>query len=178
MAQSEKKAKANEALESAVTRVRELNERIVDSARRGGEESVRAYERMLENVAEAQEAAGNRGGEWVQAFGRAQASFTRQLAEAFPSVLSRLGVRARDAAETVQERGRQVPAVAEAEGQAKGSVAREQDLPIAGYDGLRADEVIAKLGGLSQTDLAKVDAYERRNDNRKTIHDKITALRD
>jgi ferritin-like metal-binding protein YciE len=72
---------------------------------------------------------------------------------------------------------RKVPGVAQAEGQVKGAVADESDLGIAGYDGLTADEITTRLAGLSQVDLAKVDAYERRHDNRTTVLSRITALR-
>jgi hypothetical protein len=72
---------------------------------------------------------------------------------------------------------RKVPGVAQAEGQAKGAVASEEDLAIARYDKLTADEIIGKLGELSQIDLAKVDSYERKQQNRTTILDKVTSLR-
>jgi len=72
---------------------------------------------------------------------------------------------------------RKVPGVAQAEGQAKGAVASEGDLAIAGYDKLTAEEVVDKLGDLSQVDLAKVDSYERKNQNRTTVLSKITSLR-
>ena len=48
-----------------------------------------------------------------------------------------------------------------------------QDLPISGYDDLNADEVTRRLPGLSQIDLAKIDAYERRGENRTTILSRI-----
>ena len=54
---------------------------------------------------------------------------------------------------------------------------RERDLPIARYDSLNADEIIGRLAELSQIDLAKVDAYERKNDNRATILTRISTLR-
>ncbi len=69
-----------------------------------------------------------------------------------------------------------MPGVARAEGRAKGAVASASDLPIAGYDKLNADEIVAKLPELSQVDLAKVDAYERKNDNRTTVTDKVSSL--
>jgi len=71
---------------------------------------------------------------------------------------------------------RKVPGVARAEGRAKGAVASQSDLPIAGYDKLKADEVTAKLPELSQVDLAKVDTYERKNDDRTTVTEKVSAL--
>jgi ferritin-like metal-binding protein YciE len=72
---------------------------------------------------------------------------------------------------------RKVPGVTQAEGQVKGAVASEDDLAIAGYAKLTADEIVSKLGELSQIDLAKVDSYERKHDNRATILTKTTSLR-
>ena len=37
-------------------------------------------------------------------------------------------------------------------------------------------EVTAKLPELSQVDLAKVDTYERKNDDRTTVTEKVSAL--
>ena len=70
-----------------------------------------------------------------------------------------------------------MPGVARAEGEIKGAVASEGDLAIARYDTLTADEIISRLAGLSQIDLAKVDAYERRNQDRSTILARIDTLR-
>ena len=72
---------------------------------------------------------------------------------------------------------RKLPGVARAEGQVKGAVASEGDLAIARYDSLTAEEIISRLAELSQIDLAKVDAYERKNQNRTTIRSRITSLR-
>jgi ferritin-like metal-binding protein YciE len=72
---------------------------------------------------------------------------------------------------------RKVPGVARAEGEAKGAVASEGDLAIARYDSLTADEITGRLSDLSQIDLAKVDAYERKNQNRTTVLTRITSLR-
>jgi ferritin-like metal-binding protein YciE len=71
---------------------------------------------------------------------------------------------------------RKVPGVARAEGTVKGAVASESDLPIANYDSLSADEVQDKLAELSQIDLAKVNAYERKNQNRSTVTSRIDSL--
>jgi ferritin-like metal-binding protein YciE len=71
---------------------------------------------------------------------------------------------------------RKVPGVARAEGTVKGAVASESDLAIANYDSLSADEVQDKLAELSQIDLAKVNAYERKNQNRSTITSRIDSL--
>jgi ferritin-like metal-binding protein YciE len=72
---------------------------------------------------------------------------------------------------------RKVPGVAQAEGQIKGAVASEGDLAIARYDSLTADEITSRLSELSQIDLAKIDAYERKNQNRTTVLSRITSLR-
>lgn len=72
---------------------------------------------------------------------------------------------------------RKVPGVAQAEGQLKGAAASEGDLPIAHYDALTAEEITARLSELSQIDLAKIDSYERKEQNRATVLDRITSLR-
>ena len=64
---------------------------------------------------------------------------------------------------------RKVPGVAQVEGQVKGAVASEEDLAIARYDKLTADEVVSKLSELSQIELAKVDSYERTHKNRAGV---------
>jgi ferritin-like metal-binding protein YciE len=71
---------------------------------------------------------------------------------------------------------RKVPGVARAEGQIKGAVASEQDLAIARYDALTAEEIIGRLAGLSQVDLAKVAAYERKHQQRSTVLGRIDSL--
>jgi hypothetical protein len=69
-----------------------------------------------------------------------------------------------------------VPGVARAEGTVKGAVASESDLAIPNYDSLSADETQEKLSELSQIDLAKVNAYERKNQNRSTVTSRIDSL--
>jgi ferritin-like metal-binding protein YciE len=80
-------------------------------------------------------------------------------------------------AKRTARQARKVPGVARAEGEIKGAVASEDDLAIARYDTLTADEIIAKLPELSQIDLAKIEAYERRNQDRTTILSRVTSLR-
>ena len=83
----------------------------------------------------------------------------------------------RTAARRTAQQARQAPGAARAEGAVKGAVAGEQDLPIAGYDALNADEVTGRLPGLSQVDLGKVEAYERKGQSRTTVLDRIASLR-
>ncbi len=80
-------------------------------------------------------------------------------------------------AKRTSRQARKVPGVAQAEGQIKGVVASEEDLPLPRYDELTAEEITSKLTGLSQIDLAKVDSYERKNQNRNTILERISSLR-
>jgi hypothetical protein len=72
---------------------------------------------------------------------------------------------------------RKVPGVTRAEGQVKGAVASAEDLPIARYDKLTADEIASRLNELSQIDLGKVEVYERRHDSRTTVLAKVESLR-
>jgi ferritin-like metal-binding protein YciE/uncharacterized protein (DUF433 family) len=80
-------------------------------------------------------------------------------------------------AKRTARRARKLPGVARAEGQIKGAVATEQDLAIARYDTLTAEEITAKLPELSQIDLAKIEAYEHKNQDRTTILSRVSALR-
>jgi ferritin-like metal-binding protein YciE len=101
-------------------------------------------------------------------------------ADAVRGAAEKVDATARDAAAAgrrTARKARRVPGVARAEGQVKGAVASESDLPIARYDRLTAAEIVEQLADLSQIDLAKVDAYERRNANRRTILNRITSLR-
>jgi len=79
-------------------------------------------------------------------------------------------------AKRTARQARKVPGVARAEGQVKGAVASEGDLAIAGYDKLTVEEIVGKLAELSQIDLAKVKAYERKTDDRSTVLTRIDAL--
>jgi len=165
------------AVETTADQVRDLNERIIEISQRAGESSLRAYERLLGSVADAQERAAGRSAEWVLALGQAQARLTRELAEALPAAARGVGERAEAVVETGARQARKVPGVVQAEGELRGAVASERDLPIARYGSLSAAEVIERLSGLSDVELTKVDAYERKHKNRKTVRDRIESLR-
>jgi ferritin-like metal-binding protein YciE len=79
-------------------------------------------------------------------------------------------------AKRTARQARKVPGVARAEGTVKGAVASESDLAISNYHSLSADEIQDKLAELSQIELAKVNAYERKNQNRSTITSRIDSL--
>ena len=72
---------------------------------------------------------------------------------------------------------RKPPAVARAERQRNGAVAADGELAIPGYETLTAEEIAGKLTGLSQIELAKIDAYERTHRNRTTVLGRIGTLR-
>jgi hypothetical protein len=154
-----KRGKPNPKVKDALDRIRRLNERIVDAAKNSSEESLKTYERVLENLADATEAAGKRGPDWIKEFAHSQADFTRKIAEAFPSLMERAGLHTKEVPETATAN------------------VHEDDLPIPGYDGLGVHQINQKLDGLSQKELGKIDAYEARTKNRKTIRNRIQRLR-
>jgi hypothetical protein len=87
---------------------------------------------------------------------------------------------ARKASATTKRTARQarkVPGVAQVEGQVKGVTATEDDLAIAGYDSFTVEEINGRLSSLSQIDLAKIDSYERRHQDRSTILSRVSTLR-
>jgi ferritin-like metal-binding protein YciE len=98
------------------------------------------------------------------------------LGEAGEAARSQTTETAASAKRTARQ-ARKVPGVARAEGRVKGAVPSEENLPIARYDTLTAEEITGKLPELSQIDLAKVEAYERKNQNRTTILSRVTSLR-
>ncbi len=49
--------------------------------------------------------------------------------------------------------------------------------PIAGYDDLKAKELIASLSSHSQVELAEVESYERNHEGRQAVFDKLRWLR-
>jgi ferritin-like metal-binding protein YciE len=79
-------------------------------------------------------------------------------------------------AKRTARQARKAPGVARAEGTVKGAVASESDLAIANYDSLSVEEIQDKLSELSQIDLAKVNAYERKNQDRSTVTSRIDSL--
>ena len=77
---------------------------------------------------------------------------------------------------SIADKARKIPGVAAAEGALTGAVATEQDLPIADYDKQTAEDIAARLKGLTQRELRLVEAYETKHQNRATITDKIAKL--
>jgi hypothetical protein len=173
---SDTRDSAGSRADETIARIREINDRAVDSARRGGEASLEAYERLLRSIADAFEMAGERTADWVRAFTQAEARFTRELAEGLPAAARASFERASELAVKATEQVRRVPGEQQVEGEARGAVARAGDLPINNYDQLTAQEIVNRLERLSEPDLRKIDAYERKHANRKTVHERIASL--
>lgn len=72
---------------------------------------------------------------------------------------------------------RRVPGVAQAEGEVRGAVASADDLAIADYDSLTVEQINERLSDLPQVELAKIDGYERRHQDRTTITERVSSLR-
>lgn len=177
-----KDACASEALEIATyTAIERLASSVGDKTTQALADSIRADEqRMLERIlkeipklTDAVVGAEIRGNPSYDATKTGAADAARSASESVAGT-------ARDvtsSAKRTARKARRVPGVAQAEGQIKGVMASEGDLAIAGYGKLTAAEIVDKLPHLSQVDLAKIDSYERRNENRTTILSRITALR-
>ena len=76
----------NENVDAAAERVRELNERIIESSKKAGNVYLDMYEKTLHSIADYQEKVGKQSDvEWLGTIANAQADFTRQLADAYTS---------------------------------------------------------------------------------------------
>jgi ferritin-like metal-binding protein YciE len=84
---------------------------------------------------------------------------------------------AAEAVKRTASQARKVPGVARVEGEVKGALASKDGLAIKDYDNLTVAEIRSQLNGLSQIDLSKIDAYERRNQDRTGITERIAKLR-
>ena len=101
---------------------------------------------------------------------RETATKAKRVARSATAGAKRPARQAREAPGAAQTRKAPAPA------QTGAAAAAADELPIARYDELTVDEIGGKLAGLSQTELAKVGAYEREHDNRSTVLTKVTAL--
>jgi hypothetical protein len=72
--------------EATTERIRELNERILEGARKAGGAYLDAYEKALESIADYQERVAKQSDvEWVSTIVDAQARFTRELTKLYVS---------------------------------------------------------------------------------------------
>ncbi len=177
-----KDACASEALEIATyTAIERLANAVGDDETARLAASIRAdEEKMLERVlreipklTDAVVRADVKGNPSYDVTKTGAADAARDAGKAADETARATGTRAKRTA----RQARKVPGVARAEGEIKGAVASEGDLAIARYDTLTADEITGKLAGLSQIDLAKIDAYERKNQDRSTVLSRVDALR-
>lgn len=176
-----KDAAATEALEIATyTAIERLAKDVGDDkTARVAREIRRDEERMLDRILQeipqltgkvvAADVRGN-GSYDVSRTGAGEA--VREAAQSAGETARTAGTKAKEAARTA----RRVPGVARAEGEVKGAVASADDLAIAGYEDLNAEEIVKRLPSLSQIDLAKVDGFERRHQDRTTITDRVQSL--
>jgi hypothetical protein len=71
-------------VEAAAERIRSLNERIIEDAKKAGGVYLDTYEKSLKSIADFQETVGGATGiEWISSVANSQASFTRSMAEAY-----------------------------------------------------------------------------------------------
>ena len=177
-----KDACASEALEIATyTALERLAVKVGDEQTAKLARSIRAdEERMLErimreipNLTDAVVAADVEGEPSFEVTKTGAADVAREVAHEVKQTVRK----AQTEVKSTARQARKVPGVAQAEGQLKGAVASEEDLAIARYDSLTAEEIVSKLAELSQIELAKVDSYERKNDNRTTVLSRVSALR-
>jgi hypothetical protein len=70
--------------EATAERLRDLNERILESSRKAGQSYVDAYEKTLNSIADFEDRIGKASQvEWISTLAHAQADFTRNWAEAY-----------------------------------------------------------------------------------------------
>jgi ferritin-like metal-binding protein YciE len=170
-----KDAYASEALEIATyTALERLAQSVGDSRTARLAASIRADEekmqvRVLREIPKLTDAV-------VRAETKDQPSYDVTTTGAADAVRETTKTTAKAAKRTARQ-ARKVPGVARAEGEIKGAVASERDLAIARYDSLTAQEIVDRLAELSQIDLAKIDAYERKHQDRTTVLSRIDTLR-
>jgi hypothetical protein len=80
------KSTANDNVDAAADRIREVNERIIESSKKAGNVYLDLYEKTLNSIADYQQKVGEQTEvEWVTTVANAQANFTRELATAYTS---------------------------------------------------------------------------------------------
>ena len=82
---------ANENVEATAERIRDLNERILESSKKAGKAYLDIYEKTLHSIADYQEKVGEQSQvDWFTTVANAQADFTRQLADAYTAAARNL----------------------------------------------------------------------------------------
>jgi hypothetical protein len=76
------------AADQTADRIRELNERMIEAARRAGQAYLDVYERTLATMADFQERVGERSQvDWIQNLTNAQATFLRETGRAYSETM-------------------------------------------------------------------------------------------
>ncbi len=107
------------------------------------------------------------------------------LAEAATRAVRTAADRLRDAARTGGRRAgsaaegavREMPEATRMAEEIQGAVTREEDLPIARFSQLGADEIERRIRSLSQSDLTVIEGYERTHANRPGVLQAVERLR-
>ncbi|MDP8908827.1 MAG: hypothetical protein M3N47_06850 [Chloroflexota bacterium] len=75
---------SNDEADAAAQRIRELNERIIETGHRTGLASLDLYEKTLKSIADMQQTVGEASQiQWFSQIAAAQANFTREMAETY-----------------------------------------------------------------------------------------------
>ncbi len=75
---------SNDEADAAAQRIRELNERIIETGQRTGLASLDLYEKTLKSIADMQQTVGEASQiQWFSQIAAAQANFTREMAETY-----------------------------------------------------------------------------------------------
>jgi hypothetical protein len=143
------------------------------------EASTRAFSASAELYTQALQAQADAARELVETYAGLGSQTTERAAEATTEVARETGratqrATRRTATATRRAAKRAKPAARAATKAATPAAAVAP--PIAGYDDLTADDVVAKLPEQSQVSLAAVAAYERAHDKRTTVLERVAAL--
>ncbi|TPQ18044.1 hypothetical protein [Streptomyces sporangiiformans] len=152
---------------------------LLTTLRRQNQELLATLEDSVAAQARSVAAAGNGNGF------RPEQSGYRGLVEAATRTVLTAADRLRDAARTGGRRTRgaaegamrEMPEATRVAEQVQGAVTREEDLPIARFSQLSADEIQRRLRSLSQSELTVIEGYERSHANRPGVLDAIEHLR-
>ena len=80
------KSSTTDNAEAAADRIREVNERIIESSKKAGNVYLDLYEKTLHSIANYQDKVGEQSQvDWVNTIATAQANYTRELASAYTS---------------------------------------------------------------------------------------------
>jgi hypothetical protein len=151
-----------------------LPAQFLEASTRAINASAELYTEVLSTQAEATravlEAYAGLGAQAVQA----GAETSERAEQVATTAARRAGTAAKRATRRTAGTGRRT--ATKAKPAAKARPAATATPPIAGYDDLTADDVLAKLPEQPQTALAEIAAYEQAHENRATVLQRVAAL--